>query len=329
MMQPTLDALHALGGVATNQEIVDWIAKDQEIDPSIVERLHKSGGSLTELAYRLMWTRTYLRHYGLIRSAGRGQWELTEIGKATQTINSAEITRFVKQRKPSLSHESEDGPSSIPNEDGSLAADTTNQIISPTPHYPSYHEIREYLRILNGVSYNEYRTMYDTIIEQSGSPQEQVDWTNPDEWVLQRLDGASAKLALRLWHDSHKRINPRHTRGHWRFCTHHGLLVRGEDDMLRVTSSGEEFRTQPLGSLEAKLDQIEGVLVILRLIAENGSVRRRDIIGEYAQYCRAFTTLRSDTAIQSFLYKRLRNLIDRILVQARGQRYEATEPCVP
>lgn len=66
---------------------------------------------------------------------------------------------------------------------------------SLTFHLPTYPTARHFLRIIDGVSYSLYRNVYNTIMEQRGSPNEQVDWTKPDEWIAARLTGQEQALA--------------------------------------------------------------------------------------------------------------------------------------
>jgi restriction system protein len=329
LMQPTMDALRAHGGQASNQQIYDWVAAYLNLAPEVMAQPHKSGSSLSEVEYRLMWSRTYLRKVGLIDSPMRGVWTLTPLGFATHRIRAGDIVKAVKKHmqmdKTPVSYDSDEHsasadayPSQIEN-DGDVASS-----ISPTPNFPHYSEARHFLRILDGVSYALYREMSNALYEQRGNPQEQVDWTNPDGWISLRLTGDAAKLATKFWLESGHRVNPRYTRGIWYLAMRHALLER-RGEQLAVTSTGWEFVEQPLGSLEARIDHIEGVMVVLRLVADRGPARRSDIFDDYAHYCRTHTTIRSDSAIKSFLYNRLVNLIDRQLIIGRGQRYEVTE----
>ncbi|MEZ4558548.1 MAG: hypothetical protein R2854_19315 [Caldilineaceae bacterium] len=49
------------------------------------------------------------------------------------------------------------------------------------------------------------------------------------------------------------------------------------------------------------------------------------MLPDYEEYCTAYTTVRSDSVLKSYLYARLTNLIDRGLVRRRFQRYEITD----
>ena len=333
-MQPTIDALHALGGQATNRQIYEWIIGQLGLPDEIRIHLHKPNRPLTEVEYRMMWARTYLRQVGLIDSPARGIWTLTPLGTETLQITPGEIVKTVKKSHFSKNQESQiidkdvfsnDELEQTHHEQKFQHPNAEPNLISLTPDYPQYEEVRQFLQILNGTSYSEYRAMVSTIWAQIGSPQEQVDWTKPDEWISARLTGNLASLAFKIWRASHQRINPRYTRGYWYFATRHQLLLRDNNDVIQVTSRGQEFVASPLGELEAQIDQNEGILLILRLVAEKGPARRGDLIDDYGLYCRTYTTIQSESAIKDFLYNRLRNLVERQLLVSSRQRYEIAE----
>ena len=120
-----------------------------------------------------------------------------------------------------------------------------DQARSPTPGIPVYPNARHFLRILNGMPYALYRGTYNAIWAQRGSPQEQVDWTDPDAWISERLSDGEQRLALRIWQESKHELNPRYLRGAWYLTTKHDLLTRDEQDVLRITERGQQFLAEP------------------------------------------------------------------------------------
>jgi restriction system protein len=202
---------------------------------------------------------------------------------------------------------------------------TESDVRSPTPHLPLYSKARHFLRILDGVSYTLYCSTYDQIWEQRGSPQQQVEWTDPDSWIPERLNGQERDLALRIWRESNRKLNPRYLRGTWYLSTKHELLTRDAQDVLRITERGQQFLTEPEGQVVAEIDNYEGILSILRLVAELGPGKRGDLLPDYTTYCRTFTTYRSEIVIKTSLSDRLVNLVGRGYVLRRAQTYEITE----
>jgi restriction system protein len=200
-----------------------------------------------------------------------------------------------------------------------------SEVRSLTPGLPTYHRARHFLRILDGVPYSLYRSAYNAIWEQRGSPKEQVDWTDPDAWISERLAGDERALAHRIWHESKHELNPRYLRGLWYLVTKHDLLDRDARDHLQITERGRRFLAEPKGEVVAEIDSYEGVLTILRLVADRGPGRRSDFLPDYAAFCRGFTSYRSETVIKGSLYDRLKNLVERQFILRRAQTYEITE----
>lgn len=78
---PLLDALRALGGSGTPDEVVERIAQDLALSDEILNELLSSGQS--RVYNHVAWARFYLAREGLIDSSKRGVWSLTERGRDT------------------------------------------------------------------------------------------------------------------------------------------------------------------------------------------------------------------------------------------------------
>lgn len=195
---------------------------------------------------------------------------------------------------------------------------------SLTSHLPTYPIARHFLRIMDGVAYSLYRSTYNAIIDQRGSPKDQVDWTKPDEWIAARLTGDEQSLAWRLWQESNREYNPRYLRGPWYLTTKHNLLAH-EGDRLYITERGQQFLIDLEGPIVAEMDGYEGLLTLLKVVAEHSPGKRSDFLSAYADFCRTHTKYQSDTPIKHSLYERLVNLIDRGYVARSGQTYEITD----
>lgn len=97
LMNPVLSALKLLGGSGTNEEINDKVAESVNIPSEQLEILHNpEKGGITEIEYRLMWTRTYLKKFGLIENSSRGIWSLTPKGSSVEKVDEKEVVRFVR-----------------------------------------------------------------------------------------------------------------------------------------------------------------------------------------------------------------------------------------
>ena len=78
MLIPTLEALQSLGGSANISELNEQTMDVMEISDKMRDVPHKDTESISEVAYRLAWARTYLKKAGLINNSSRGVWSFTE-----------------------------------------------------------------------------------------------------------------------------------------------------------------------------------------------------------------------------------------------------------
>jgi hypothetical protein len=289
-----LDALRAHAGQATNAQIASYVVAALGLPREVVQAQHQPGRSLTRLEYNLQWTRTYLRRYGLIDSPRRAVWMLTPAGWQVGVIDPHEIARTVRSQM-SAARLARDGQTPIFGGDDTgpeltatpIAASELAGPRSLTPNFPTYTNVRHFLRVMDGVTSSAYHDLSGAIQEQSGNPQEQADWSDPDGWIAVRLTGETRELAERIWLTSERSLNPRYTRGCWHLALRHGLLARRFGDTLRVTERGQQFLDKPGGALDTEIDAYEGVLIILNLVAEHGVSRRSDLLPAYAQFCRS------------------------------------------
>ena len=86
-----------LGGSGTIEEIDSKVAELAGLSDEQLEVLHNPDkGSQTEVEYRLAWTRTYLKKYGILENSSRGVWALTPKGRQTDKVNPQAVRRFVQ-----------------------------------------------------------------------------------------------------------------------------------------------------------------------------------------------------------------------------------------
>ena len=111
-----------------------------------------------------------------------------------------------------------------------------------TPLFPPYSTVRHLLGIMPGAPKSEWVQMISDIFEQTGTPQNPVDWSDPDRWITERLSGSSAALAQRVWEESRHEVNPRYTRGTYLFNNNHVLLEPDNQGIYQVTDRGAAFQ---------------------------------------------------------------------------------------
>lgn len=95
MMNPTLRALNELGGSATIEELYNKVVEIMGLTEKELDIIHNPDrGSQTEVEYRLAWTRSYLKKYGLLENSTRGVWALTQKGQQTEKVDPKAVSRY-------------------------------------------------------------------------------------------------------------------------------------------------------------------------------------------------------------------------------------------
>jgi len=104
LINPTLQALHSLGGSGNNQEIRDRVVSTLRLTDEQVAKPIKPGTSgPTQLAHRLGWARSDLKAVGLIINSAKGVWSLTKKGLSTKEVDGnvvrSTVIEMLKQKK--------------------------------------------------------------------------------------------------------------------------------------------------------------------------------------------------------------------------------------
>lgn len=96
MLLPTIQALQVLGGSGTIEEIYEKVVELLNISDKVLEITH-GNTSQSEVEYRLAWSRTYLKKYGLLQNSSRGVWSLAETSINPNTLDPREIVKAVRE----------------------------------------------------------------------------------------------------------------------------------------------------------------------------------------------------------------------------------------
>ena len=109
MLIPTIQALQALGGSGTIEEIYEKVVQLLNIPDQFLEISH-GNTSQSEVEYRLAWSRTYLKKYGLLENSTRGVWSLVSTSLNPNDLDAREIVKSVRQidKNKLISSESSD-----------------------------------------------------------------------------------------------------------------------------------------------------------------------------------------------------------------------------
>jgi restriction system protein len=95
MLLPTIQALQILGGSGTTEEIYDKVVQLLNLPNQVLEISHGST-SQSEVEYRLAWSRTYLKKYGLLQNSARGVWSLVSTSIDLDSLDAKEIVKAVR-----------------------------------------------------------------------------------------------------------------------------------------------------------------------------------------------------------------------------------------
>ena len=96
LMWPTLKALKALGGSASNEEILDKII-ELEAYADEVQSYTPVGKTTTMLDYRCAWARSYLKKIEAINNSARGVWVVLEKGEKLKLEDMKDIPAIVSK----------------------------------------------------------------------------------------------------------------------------------------------------------------------------------------------------------------------------------------
>lgn len=193
------------------------------------------------------------------------------------------------------------------------------------PHFPTYEEARAVASALVGLTRTQVTTMRSAIWQHTGTVDDQVDWSEPDQWIPERLTGEHRATATKLWQGTKKIVNPRHLTGPWLLANAYELIEDGAGGRIALTKHGRDFVDNPGGHTVREIDEHEGILWIMALLAERGPAATGELFDDWFAHAKQVSRIKKESTARSFLYHRLRNLLDRKYVHRASQKYELTE----
>lgn len=119
LMNPLLHALHELGRSGTVGEIYEQVVQQLELPDEVIDTLHDPDRSnQTEVEYRLGWSRTYLKKFGLLENSSRGVWSIRPEKYDVQRIDPEVVVKHVREldRKRRAAQEQQMEDEDVPEE---------------------------------------------------------------------------------------------------------------------------------------------------------------------------------------------------------------------
>ena len=97
LMWPTLKALKAMGGSASNDELLAKVIELEAIPEQVASFIHTDNRQ-TKLGYNLAWAKTYLKRVGAIENSSRGVWAITETGERMTESDVETVPGLVRRQ---------------------------------------------------------------------------------------------------------------------------------------------------------------------------------------------------------------------------------------
>ena len=188
-----------------------------------------------------------------------------------------------------------------------------------TPLFPLYSDVRSCLRAWDGESVKAVREMIKTIHSLTGTPQDPVDWSEPDKWIPVRLSGEDRRLAQKVWSISGSKTNPRHVYGSYLFINSMNLLSQVGGTYKSNERTTAFLQNEP--AVVAELDALEGIPRLLSLVGQKGSAKRSDLLDDWANYLLQVSKFSKPSTWKDSLRRRLLNLAERGFINRDGNYY--------
>lgn len=190
--------------------------------------------------------------------------------------------------------------------------------------YPLYSDVRNLIQIWDGIPKASVIGMNKAIAEQTGTPQNPVGWSNPDDWIPNILSGEYQELALRIWVDSNNTVNPRYANEPYVLIKNYELLSVDSQGMYFIGDYGKKFLDEDREFVH-QIDTIEGLPKVLAILASHSPARSGDLLDEWGEFLLEYSKIKKATTIRETLRRRILNLVERGYIQREGNTYTISE----
>ena len=130
MIIPSLEALKYLGGSGTIEEINEKAGQIANISDKILQIPHDENGLQSEVDYRIAWSRTYLKKYGLIENSSRGVWALVNAEIDIKDIDKDEIVKTIREQNRPIKKKNNEDISSDCFENNDISSDWKEELLN-------------------------------------------------------------------------------------------------------------------------------------------------------------------------------------------------------
>lgn len=163
LLVPTVKALIELGGSGSVEEINIKVYEIAKLTDEVLLVPHGEEGTTSEVDYRLAWSRTYLKKFGLLENSSRGIWALSKADIDINKLDYTEIVRTVRDKDKPLQEKTTSNKS------------TTEQIEEVTEEVDNTEEWKEkLLNVLYNISPAAFERLAQRLLRESGFFQVEV-----------------------------------------------------------------------------------------------------------------------------------------------------------
>lgn len=176
-IQPLLKALSELGGSARPQEVVDLVARNETVPDETLNQTLSNG--FPRFTNQVHWARFFLAESGLIDRSRRGVWSLSEEGRASVNMTTAEVRGLVdavqrKHASGSSATKSENQAIAIP----MAAAAVTEQEAAPEDLEDNYRD--RLLGLLKSLPPSGFERLCQRLLREAGFAEVEVTGRSGD-----------------------------------------------------------------------------------------------------------------------------------------------------
>jgi len=182
-----------------------------------------------------------------------------------------------------------------------------------TSHYvQDIRMFKKLIKALDGVDRKLFKKMSDQIDEASGTPQEPMDWKEPEKWIPALfdegvLDKDTRGIAEKLWSEG---LNPRHYNYyHSRPAVRHGFLP-DKGDKYSLTDEGKSFVNGDYKVVDKYLWE-NGIFKILETLKENTGAKTNELIEAWQYWINkeGGKNVKSENVLREGVFSRIDNVL--------------------
>jgi restriction system protein len=164
LLVPTVKAIIDLGGSGTIEEINSKVYEIANLSDDILLIPHGDKGTTNEVDYRIAWSRTYLKKFGLLENSARGIWALSKSDIDVDKLDHIEIVKTVREQDKSLQPKTKTPISKT----DQLEEEVTEEV-DKTDEWKE-----KLLNVLYGISSSAFERLAQRILRESGFFQVEV-----------------------------------------------------------------------------------------------------------------------------------------------------------